>query len=180
MKRFIFIVLVTVSFWGCGSGRITTLEKEQNEAIVIGRLTITDNRKDVSPKSNILFDERAWGTYAVWPDDKNYIYLKLPVGRHFIAFLQHSEYNNNFPDNYAVVDLPESKIYYIGDLTINLKFGDMDEAKSGVLGAVSDINKEGVKIPIEISDNYDSTVQYFNQKFNNTSIVEKSLLQLNK
>jgi len=180
MKNIIIVVFVAVTLIGCGSGRITTLEKDQNEAIVVGRLTITNDGEDISNKSNILFDERTWATYAVWPDDNNYIYLKLPIGKHFIAFLQHSGYNKNFPDDYAVIELPESKIYYIGDLTIILHLSESDEAKTGIAGAVEDINKEVEKIPIDVSDNYDTTIKYFNQKFNNTVIIEKSLLQLNK
>jgi len=180
MKNIIIVVFVAVTLAGCGSGRITTLEKDQNEAIVVGRLTITNDGEDISNKSNILFDERAWATYAVWPDDSNYIYLKLPIGKHFIAFLQHSEYYKNFPDNYAVIELLESNIYYIGDLTINLHLGESDVSGIGVAGALKDINKEGEKIPIDVSDNYDTTIKYFNQKFNNTDTIEKSLLQLNK
>ena len=76
------------------------------------------------------------------------------------------------------VDLEPNKIYYIGDLTFNWNIDKNDVAKTGVIGAVSDAEKNKDKIQVDITDNYEKTVKEFNEKYGNSKPVEKQLIKI--
>ena len=121
MNRFWTIWVIAFGFiiTGCSTGRIASLNRKPNEAIIIAKIQIKNGDSYLNNKWNFLFDERLWAKWAVWPDEQNYIYMKVPVGKHFIALLQYKEFHKNIPDNYLTIDIKENKIYYIGDLVLN-------------------------------------------------------------
>lgn len=121
------------------------------------------------------------GNLGVWPDKQNYIYMKIPIGKHFISLLQYYPYSKTKPDNYLSINIKENKIYYIGDIIFYWNIDDNnDRCKDGVIGAISDSKKEGEFIKVEINDNYDRAVKYFNNKFSNIQKFEKELLIIKK
>ncbi len=178
--RIIFNISFTLFIIGCSTtGRITNLTHKpaKSNAIIIARFSIIDSGQDVAANSLIYFDNRLGGTY-VRPDKQNYIYMELPVGKHFIASLWYEPFKKALPDSYATIDLPQSKIYYIGDISINANFSYKDGFVPGLLGLIYEKNKKGVAVPIEIIDRFDSTTTYFNRKFQNNSPIEKALLRV--
>mgnify|MGYP000994325076 CR=1 FL=1 len=177
----IFFILVSLFLFGCGTGRITTLDREENEAIIIANVQIINGNKSLDNKWNFLLDERLVGNLSVWPDEQNYIYMKVPIGKHFISLLQYYPYSRTLPDNYLSINIKENKIYYIGDIKFYWNIDENnDRIAGGLLGAISDSEKDGDSIKVEINDNYDNTVKYFNAKFLNNQNIEKELLLINK
>jgi hypothetical protein len=175
----IVIALIGISY-GCGSGRISTLDRDQNEAIIIAKVQIKNGNKILDNKWNFLFDERLQGSLAVWPDDQNYIYMKIPLGKHFISLIQYYPYSKTLPDDYLTIDIKENKIYYIGDILFHWTIDERNDAsRNGIIGAMADSKKNGSRIKVEISDNYDNTVKYFNALFPNNQKTEKEILKVN-
>lgn len=172
------LVLLLVLFFGCSSGQIETTEMKNDEAIIVARAFVNNNGDTLNTKWNFLWNERLWGTNAIWVEKDGYVFMKLPKGKHFIALLQYNEYRKNIPDNYLTVDLEGNKIYYIGDFTFNWNINKNDVAKNGIAGAVSDSEKNEDKIAVDIFDNYEKMIAIFNKKFGNTKPIEKQLLKI--
>lgn len=59
---------------GCSTGRITTLNRKPNEAIIIAKIQIQNGDSYLNNKWNLLLDERLWAKWAVWPDEKLYLH----------------------------------------------------------------------------------------------------------
>lgn len=186
MNKFWTILLIAFGFMvtGCSStGRITSLNTKPNEAIILAKIQIRNGDSFLDNKWNFLLDERLWAKWAAWPDEQNYIYMKVPLGKHFIALLQHKEFRLNIPDNYLSIDTQENKIYYIGDIVLNWTIDQKkDQANNlnGAMGAITDAKKSGEYIKVEINDNFNETTKYFNSKFQNNQPIEKELLKVNK
>jgi len=185
MKKICTILLIAFGFLlaGCGTGRIVSLDRKPNEAIIIAKIQIKNGDSYLDNKWNFLLDERLLGKLAVWPDEHNYIYMKVPVGKHFIALLQYNGLQKNIPDNYLTIDIKENKIYYIGDIVLNWtidKKKDASNYNGGIVGAVANSKKTGDFIKVDIADNYDETTKYFTSKFPESQSIEKELLKVNK
>ena len=157
MNRLWTILLLAFGFLitGCSTGRITSLNRNPNEAIIIAKIQIKDGDTYLNNKWNFLLDERLWAKWAVLPDEHNYIYMKLPVGKHFIALLQYNGLHKNIPDNYLTIDIKENKIYYIGDIVLNWTIDKEKDATNnggGAAGAIADSKKPGEYIKVDIVD----------------------------
>jgi len=173
---------------GCSTGRITSLSRKPNEAIIIAKIQIKNGDSYLDNKWNFLLDERLWAKWAAWPDKQNYIYMKVPIGKHFIALLQYKGFHKNIPDNYLTIDITENKIYYIGDIVLNWTIDKAKDAVKyngggaigGIAGAVANSKKSGEYIKVDVVDNYDETTKYFTSKFSNSQLIEKKLLKINE
>ncbi len=190
MTRLWTILILAFGFLtiGCSTGRITSLNRKTNEAIIIAKIQIKDGNTYLNNKWNLLLDERLWAKWAVWPDEQNYIYMKVPVGKHFIALLQYKGFQKNISDNYLTIDIKENKIYYIGDIVLNWTIDKEKDvanyngggAIGGAASTIGDSKKPGEYIKVEIVDNYDETTKYFISKFPNSQPIEKELMKINK
>lgn len=190
MNRFwtILVMVFGLMVTGCSTGRITSLNRKPNEAIIIAKIQVRNGDSYLNNKWNFLLDERLWAKWAVWPDEQNYIYMIVPVGKHFIALLQYNGFHKNITDNYLTIDIKENKIYYIGDIVLNWTIDKEKDATNyhgggaigGAAGAITDSKKQGENIKVEIVDNYDETTKYFNSKFANSQRIEKELMKISK
>lgn len=163
---------------GCSSGQLKTTELKDDETIIVAKAFINNNGEKVQTKWNFLWDERLWGKNAIWVEKDGFISMKLAKGKHFISLLQYNQYRKNIPDNYLTVELEPNKIYYIGDITFNWNISNDDVANTGVIGALSDAEKNESKIQVELTDNYENTVKEFNEKYGNSKLVEKQLIRI--
>ncbi|MCI2082895.1 MAG: hypothetical protein LKK19_03350 [Bacteroidales bacterium] len=185
-------IAVCMILTSCGTGRILTTERKPDEAIIIAKVRIENGDSYIGNKWNLLLDERLWGKMAVWPDENNYIYMKVPVGKHFIALLQYKALHKNIPENYLTFETDTSAVYYIGDIVIHWKINsETDENRSGrnakvggavggVFGAVSNSKEPGTRLDVDVTDNYDETTAYFKSRFGYDQEIRKSLLKVNK
>ncbi|MDR0581765.1 MAG: hypothetical protein LBG31_02260 [Prevotellaceae bacterium] len=169
MKKLYLLTLSIFCLFSCGSGRIVTTETKPTETIIFGKFTINSKTPLKNKKVLIHFNERLWGKNAVWLDDNGYFYLKIPLGKNFIALVEYREgmgFYKNIPDNYATFDLSQNdKIYYIGDIELEWTPSKQDKRKAGgVVGAISEANKKGEKAGITIRDSKE-TIDYFKQLF---------------
>ena len=154
---------------GCGTGRIITTETKTNETIVFGKLTIESSKALKNNKILMHFNERMWAKNAVWLDENGYFYMKMPVGKNFIALLEYRVgmgYYKNIPDNFVTINVPlTDKVYYIGDINFTWTPTDDDQRNGGgAMGAIKEAKKEGEKILITTKES-ETTINYFKQKF---------------
>ena len=49
----------------------------------------------------------------------------------------------------------------------------------GVEGAVRESKKPGKNVKVEVNDNYDEAIKYFNSKFENHNEIQKEILKIN-
>jgi hypothetical protein len=175
-------------FTSCGTGRIATLDRKAKEAIIVAKIQIKNGDSFIGNKWNLLLDERLLAKWAVWPDENNYIYMKVPVGEHFVALLQYNGLHKNIPDKYLTIDVKDNGIYYIGDIVIHWPINPKTDAANyagggalgGALGAVADSKQAGEYLKVDVVDNYDETTAYFISKFKYDQIINKSLLRIKK
>jgi hypothetical protein len=184
MRKVISIILILTSL-SCGTGRIITTETKRNETIVFGKLTIESSKALKNNKILMHFNERMWAKNAVWLDDSGYFYMKMPVGKNFIALLEYREgmgFHKNIPDNYVTINVPlTDKVYYIGDINFIWTPTDADRQKGGgAMGAIIEAKKEGKKILVTTKES-ETTINYFKQKFpNNTKEIITQTASVNK
>ncbi|MDP4239463.1 MAG: hypothetical protein Q8904_08350 [Bacteroidota bacterium] len=185
MKRILTILAITLAFvsTNCSAARIKNLNRKPNEAIIIAKIQIKNGESFLNNKWNFLLNERLFAKWSVWPDDQNYIYMKVPIRKNFMALLQYDGYSKNIPDNYLTIDIKESKIYYIGDIVIHWTIDpkkDRANFSGGAIGAIAESQKKGAFLEVDVIDNYNETTAYFNSKFQNSELIEKELLKTNK
>ena len=179
----ITFVLVTTN---CSAGNLKNLNRKPNEAIIIAKIQIKNGESFLNNKWSLLLNERLWAKWCARPDDNNYIYMKVPVGKNFIALVQTNDgYHKNIPNDSMSIDIKENKIYYIGDVvlywTIDKKTDRVNYngggALGGVIGAIAESKKIGDCLKADVTDNYKETTEYFNSKFPNSELIEKELLK---
>lgn len=157
----IIILIVTA----CSNGRIESLERKPNESIVIAKLKIMNYDEDVTEDSGVLFDEILWGTYGVLPDDSCFIYLKLPVGNHYLARIANGNKSINLPETMLRFETPESKIYYLGDITVKLELDMNISAAFGLIGAMAYEGRNVKQPPFTVDNKIEDAKKYFNSMF---------------
>lgn len=184
----ITLVLITTN---CSAAKLKNLNRKPNEAIIVAKIQIKNGDSFLNSKWSLLFNERLWAKWCSKPDDQNYIFMKVPIGKNFIALLQTNDgYHTIIPNDYLTIDIKENKIYYIGDIvlywTIDPKTnrvnynggGFIGGAIGGALGAVAESKKTGDYLKVDVIDNYKETTEYFNSKFPNSELIEKELLKI--
>jgi len=185
-KALVFIL--SLMMFSCSTGRIVSIDRKASEAIIVAKIQIKNGDSFIGNKWNFLLDERLWAKWAVCPDNDNYIYMKVPVGEHFIALLQYNRFHKNIPDNYLTIETKENGIYYIGDIVIHWPVNPKTDAANsssggalgGALGAIVDSKQAGAYLDVDIVDNYNETTAYFISKFQCDQVIKKSLLKIKK
>lgn len=188
MKRILSMLAITLVLitTNCYASKLKSLIRKPNEAIIIAKIQIKNGDTFLNNKWSLLFNERLWAKWAARPDEENYIYLKVPIGKSFIALVQTNDgFHKNIPNDSLSIDIKESKIYYIGDIVLYWTIDKKTDRTSyngggalgGALGAIAESKKIGDCLKAEVIDNYNATTAYFNTKFSNSELVEKELLK---
>lgn len=174
------LVVAVIVITGCKSGRVSTTEMKPGEAIIIARIRILNHNQDITTESTLLFNERLRGKYAVIPDDKGYIYAKLPVGKNHLTYLSYKNYYKNLPPENIVVTIPEqNKLYYIGDIEIVCDFTRKDVSATGAAGVIAQSKKDGAKLKISIKNNFEYDTSYFKQKIKTDKEILINIAEVN-
>ena len=81
MNRFLTILVIAFGFMitGCSTGRIASLNRKPNEAIIIANIQIKNGDSYLNNKWNFLLDERLWAKLAVWPDSAKRVWMAVSV-----------------------------------------------------------------------------------------------------
>lgn len=186
MIQRVCILFLLGSFIGCATrpfGQITSLKTTPDEVIVIGRLKVLDKGKPITKETSLLFNEITWGTYAYRADTTGYIYTKLRKGKNYLARIGYEERFANIPEDYVTVTLSDAtKVYYIGDITIDVtgKLHVQAGMMFGLVGALADAASKGKEIPIQVANNPDPSIEYFRKKFPNTIEVVNAPMVVHK
>lgn len=173
---YVLLCLIIIS---CGTGRISNLERKPNEAIVIAKMRIIDKRNNITKSSGILFDETFWNKYSVNPDDSSYIYIKLPLGKHYIARIEYGSKSQNLPENLITFNTPESRIYYIGDINMQLFTLEANYGfKYGIIGTILYETRDVDTPLIYVENNYIDAKTYFTNLFPTNEEIILSIAEI--
>jgi hypothetical protein len=171
-------LIFAILLLSCATGRIESLTRLPNEAIVIAKLKILNFGDDETSNTHLLFNERAWGTYHVKPDDSNYIYMKLPIGKHNLARVSIEDRSINIPDTYTSFVIPEGKIYYIGDISTKLRLRPNLGFMFGLLGALA-YESRSLELPeIIVENNINQATSYFKKMFPSSDTIYTSIMNV--
>jgi hypothetical protein len=183
MKYFIrfIIIILTIILIGCAnSGRLVSLETKNNECIVVGRLNVLYNDIDVTTKTTILFNEMMWGKYPYKADNTGLIITKLPLGQNYISRIVYRNFHINVGKGYATFKITDSsKIYYIGDITIQWNGDKYKLLPGGALFSLIDQASSDGGMKLTVEDNYAECINDFKKYYNSTNHVIKSLININ-
>lgn len=177
---FVFIIVISLSIiiTSCSTGRIESLERNSDEAIIIAKVKVNNQNEDVTNDAVFLFDETAYGTYHVRTDLEEYFYMKIPLGNHYISRISIGSRSINLIDSFLTFETKESKIYYIGDLSFELDLGVNVGASFGLLGALAYEGRKVVMPPVAIKNNFERSKTYFNNIFKNVEIIYPNLVRI--
>lgn len=184
MKVYVFIIAVSLILGGCATrpyGQLKSLKTGPDEVIVIGKLKVQENGKDVTKETSLLFNEIMWGTYAYRADTSGYLYTKFRRGENHLARIGLGERFSNIPDDFATVMLTDAtKVHYIGDITIDItgKLHIMAGMMFGMVGAIADAASSGSRVPITVANDPQPSIDYFRKKFPNSIEVVNSPLTI--
>jgi hypothetical protein len=151
MKRIRILVLglmLILIISACSSGRIDSLEKRADECIVIAKVFIKNYNKDITRESTLSFDAIVWSLFDVKPDDSCYIYLKLPLGKHFHGRIEYIRGSINLPKRMLVFETPESKVYYLGHISTELSLETHLSLFAGIVGWITYESRDVEKPPV--------------------------------
>ncbi len=165
---FLIIGFIIIS---CGTGRIDNLERKPDEAIVIAKMRIIDEEYDITQESEIFFSKE-----GVSADAASYVYFKIPCGRNNISRIETSYGSQNLQSYLIRYIVPESKIYYIGD--ISLKFdipANWQAIAFGLIGHLAYESRDVENPDVEIKDNFESAKTHFKKLFPTNEEIYKSI-----
>lgn len=180
--RLNIIILSLLLLSSCVStGRVEVFDLAPDEGLVVGKLTVLYNGKDVSRETTILFNEIMWGEFSYRGQDDGYIVTKLPQGENHIARIA---YLQNFLNlditNTSFMVSERTKMTYIGDIIIDWQ-GPKGKVPMGlmfgVVGALIDEAIPDGMINFITEDNEAETVAYINQAMSLNMESTKSLIQ---
>ena len=178
--RIFQVAILLVTFASCSTGRLTpTTVIAENETVFIGKFKILERGENVTLNSKIMFDENKKEMYKFVFEENGYLYMKIPVGKHFIKTIWFRGYIVNLPDNYASIEVNNhNSVYYIGNIEIDVdrqaKFGQ------GVVGTIILLNGEGIKLPITVEDNPQEIKDFYTKTFGNDKEIVTNLLTIAK
>ena len=182
MKFSIILILIAFVISGCitTNKQLTTLDLEPGESIVWGRIKVLYNDKEITAKTTLCFNEKMTGKYNYKPDSTGNIITKLPVGNCFISRVAYTNFFYNLPTEMTQFFInDQSKVNYIGDLTINW-IGKKSKISGmfGLVGAIVDeLNNDG-ELEVYVVDNLDEFIQYFNSRYNSDLEFNNIVLDL--
>lgn len=131
MKRIYPVVIIALILFSCTNGRISNLDHENDEVIVVGLVKVLYNGRDITSLSKIYFNESIWGTYRYSPRN-HFIATKLPIGKNCIAGISFENKDSEFDHDYITFDLKDNKhINSLGNIEIRL-YGSVRKQGSGV------------------------------------------------
>lgn len=145
----------------CGTGRIESLYRQPDEAIVIAKVKLLDGKDNRTDEGKIFFG----GANGVEPDDSGYVYFKVYTGKYYFARVQMGNESVKLPKTYTSFEIPESKIYYIGDITAYLNMEFNYGAGFGLLGALAYEGRHVRVPPVNVENNYEKDTYYFKNIF---------------
>ena len=167
----IFLLSVIIITSACSSNKqLITLDREPNEAIVVGKLKVLYNDEDVTTKSRILFNELTKGEFSYKPDSTGYIITKLPVGEAFFSNIAYTNFSYKFQREDALFQLSNTNdVYYIGDIVVNWIGPKYKVVVVGLVPALlvsilDAITNDG-DLELYVEDNQDAALEYFNNRF---------------
>ncbi|MEW6609454.1 MAG: hypothetical protein AB1414_18755 [bacterium] len=183
MKKIIAVFVFLTLVVGCAPTRkLVTLNVDPNEAIVIGRLSVSYNGEDVTQKVTLFFNEIMWGKYSYKTDETGYIFTYLPLGKNHFARIAYKDFIYNFPKDYATFDLTtNSAVNYIGDLKVEwngpkFKMPNM----FGMLGALADEAVNDGKIEITVLNKSKECKEIFDKHYPNQMGLREELVKIKK
>ena len=177
-----FVILSLLLLSNCvSSGRVEVFDLAADEGLVVGKLTVLYNGKDVSRETIILFNEIMFGEYPYRGQYDGYIITKLPQGLNHVSRISYMQnFINLDKTNTGFVVGERSKMTYIGDITIDWQ-GPKGKVPIGlmfgVLGALLDEAIPDGTINFITEDNEAETVAYINQAMSLNMGSTKSLIQ---
>lgn len=174
------IVLSVPLLLSCASsGRLINLEVEDDEAIVIGGLTVFYNDVDVTEKTTILFNEIMWGNYPYKADSSGLIITKLPLGQNHVARVVYRSFTTNLRKEYATFNLEDNqKIHYVGDIHIDWHGPKFKFNPGGMLFALADEASPDGVLKITVEDRFSDCLASFQDQFTTSKVATKSLLRI--
>jgi hypothetical protein len=180
------ILAAFIALTSCNTKRLTTTDTNANETIVFGRLDIVSEKPLTNRKILLHFNERLWAKNAVRLDENGYFYMKIPLGKNFIATIEYLEsrgYYKNIPNNYLSVEAPSpDNVYYIGDIQITWTpvKSDLRTMTLSIAGTIAESLEKGEQLSVTVKQS-DATIDYFKQKFpDNKKEIKTNPVTINK
>ncbi|MBF0569299.1 MAG: hypothetical protein HQL18_00785 [Candidatus Omnitrophica bacterium] len=170
------LIVVVLSVSGCAISSLTRLDNiAPSEAIAIAKIHIIYNGKDMSNRSNVLFNE--WGggfpkyQYIVGQD--GYIFARLPIGMNGMSGIVHGSGLSHFIAQGEITCQLKGGgvVNYLGDITFNWN-GKASGSEAGAffrsstpLGMLLMSSPDQGTIRVVIESNVKEAQEVFRRKF---------------
>jgi len=137
MKRILILVFISFTILSCSTGRISNLDRDDDEAIVTAIYKVFYNGMDVSYLANLYFNETTWGMYRYNSQD-HFIATKLPKGMNYLAGVSFEDKSMNFDPGYITFKIIDGDVANcLGYIEIRLYGANNKSFSRGLLGQAS-------------------------------------------
>ncbi|MBM2815130.1 MAG: hypothetical protein HW421_1892 [Ignavibacteria bacterium] len=194
-RNYLVILSLTFILISCRTGRIDSLDREPDEAIIFAKIEVKNFDDEITQKSSFVFCSTGyssrvvpwWSKLAIRPDEEGYIYMKLPVGTYSIQRVNIREKSIVFPEYATRITLPDGNIYYIGDITMAFENPSSFITSNSIISrsivprsfrnVYKALNEDDEKLPeMSITNNINS-IKYFREIFPTNDSIFTSLFE---
>ena len=161
-------LLILILLNSCASRKpLEQIQPKKNSAIVAGKLFVFYNGKDVTPHTDILFNEILWGKYSYRTDSSHILLTELPLGEGHISRLKYKNFIINVPKEKSWFLLQDNtRINYLGHITIDWKGSESKFPNMfGLVGAIADEAKPDGILDIYVESKINEIQGYVESKF---------------
>jgi hypothetical protein len=180
MKVAVFAVLVFLLL-SCSTGRISNLDRDEDEAIVTGVYKVLYNGSDVTYLTNLYFNETTWGIYRYNAQD-HFIATKLPMGMNHLAGLTFEDKKMEFDPGYITFRIEDGDVANcLGYIEIRLYGSTRRSSASSPMGQMNFSDNSSGNASVSIS--YDNSIeqevrQKFRMKFGPGMMIKQTAVRI--
>jgi hypothetical protein len=163
--RILIIALIIFTLISCSTGRISNLDRDDDEAIVTATYKVLYNGVDVTYLTNLYFNETTWGIYRYNSQD-HFLATKLPIGVNYLAGIAFEDKKMEFDPGYVTFKIEDGDVANcLGYIEIRLYGTNQKSFSHGPMGQVT-LGSSHAAGNASVSVSYDNKIeQEVRQKF---------------
>ncbi len=167
ISKLIILLMLAICSWAPVGAKKPKPEK----AIVCGRLFVNSDKPVKIYKFSLHFNNRRGNHGTGLLTESGYFSLDLPCTKNAITIIEYfkkGSFFKNIPEDYLTFDIADNtKIYYIGDITIDWTPHAADaRTQNGIIGAIAESKEEGEKLPVKVTSSQES-IDHFKERYKN-------------
>jgi hypothetical protein len=179
--KILIIALVITTCISCSTGRISNLDRDEDEAIVTATYKVLYNGIDVTYLTNLYFNETTWGLYRYNSQD-HFLATKLPKGINYLAGVAFEDKKMEFDPGYVSFKIEDGDVANcLGYIEIRLYGSNRKSFSHGPMGQVTlgDNSSGNASVSVSYDNKIEQEVrQKFRMKFGPGMMLKENIVRI--